>query len=91
MKSGMTFSGKELFDFNPEWAGDGEEDDGAMDASAYMRENDGESVDQLANGVDKIKVWDAPVSNGGISVALEMFEGDELEGLDDDEDDDDAN
>ncbi|KAI9094600.1 hypothetical protein DFS34DRAFT_566546, partial [Phlyctochytrium arcticum] len=31
MKSGMTFSGRELFDFNPEWAVDEDEDEGAID------------------------------------------------------------
>lgn len=57
MKTGMTFSGKELFDFNPEWANALEEDD-AMDN--YQVDNNDETVD--AN--------------------LEIFKGDDLEGLD---------
>ncbi|KAJ3043080.1 hypothetical protein HK097_001823, partial [Rhizophlyctis rosea] len=37
MKSGMSFSGRELFDFNPDWAeGDMDDDEGAMDE--YIRE-----------------------------------------------------
>ncbi|RKO97117.1 hypothetical protein CXG81DRAFT_6502, partial [Caulochytrium protostelioides] len=37
MKTGMAFSGKELFDFNPDWAvGADDDDDGAMDV--YQRE-----------------------------------------------------
>ena len=37
LKSGMIFSGKELFDFNPDWAVDGGEDDNAMES--YERQD----------------------------------------------------
>jgi hypothetical protein len=40
IKTGVTLSGKDLFDFNPEWANEGEEED-AMEV--YQRqESDGE-------------------------------------------------
>ena len=39
MKTGMTFSGRELFDFNPEWA-NAVEEDGAMEK--YLVESDHE-------------------------------------------------
>ncbi|KAI8915235.1 hypothetical protein DFJ77DRAFT_461781 [Powellomyces hirtus] len=73
MKSGMAFSGKELFDFNPDWAV-GDEDDDAMEE--YVRdESDHED--------------DKPVSNNTqpVGVAEDLFEGDDLAGLDLDDDD----
>lgn len=80
MKTGMTFSGKELFDFNPEWAQDGE-DDGAMDG--YDRDgSDHEGQENPDPTTTHIKVWGEPVQ-----VQLDVFEGEDLEGLEDDDED----
>jgi hypothetical protein len=91
MKSGMTFSGKELFDFNPDWAKGGDDEDGAMDVYGReepdnAQENGEESSAEalLAAGVEKIKVWD---DKPDVEVSLDVFENEEFEGLDDDEDD----
>ena len=53
MKSGMAFSGKELFDFNPDWVAD--DDDGAADGGAAMdyyerqdSDHEGESNEPVA-------------------------------------------
>ncbi|KAJ3329987.1 hypothetical protein HDU76_006715 [Blyttiomyces sp. JEL0837] len=101
MKTGMSFSGKELFDFNPELARDleGGDEDGAMD----FYERDGESDhddDQVATAVylgeDGGKVDDVLTESvgsslkgkaGDVVVTEELY--DEIEGLDDDDDDDD--
>ncbi|KAI8834924.1 hypothetical protein BJ741DRAFT_608649 [Chytriomyces cf. hyalinus JEL632] len=89
MKSGMAFSGKELFDFNPDWAVAGDEDDdGAMDI--YERE-DSDHEDENNEpkkaylGEDGGKVDDLLADKGkGKAVVTEEF-FDDLEGLDDDE------
>ena len=75
MRTGMAFSGKELFDFNPEMAKDGDEDDGAMEG--YEREIS--ENDELDGQEEKIKVWEVQ------EVALEMFE--DLDGLEGDDSD----
>ncbi|KAI8618844.1 hypothetical protein BC830DRAFT_1061015 [Chytriomyces sp. MP71] len=91
LKSGMAFSGKELFDFNPDWAVAGdEEEDGAMDF--YERE-DSDHEDETNEpktsylGEDDGKVDDllADKGKGKAVVTEEFFE--ELDGLDDDDDD----
>ncbi|KAJ3071587.1 hypothetical protein HK102_006404 [Quaeritorhiza haematococci] len=108
MKTGLAFSGRELFDFNPEWANDGDDEEGAMDV--YVRdENDseGESADSKANGTsaqkedssstpsssakgkEKAAVVEADEEGGdAVEVAEDLFEAEDLEGLDDDDDDD---
>jgi hypothetical protein len=88
MKSGMTFSGKELFDFNPDWAKGGDDEDGAMDVygrDESENQQNGETDDALVSGVEKIKVWD---DKPDVEVALDVFENEDLEGLDDDEEED---
>ncbi len=94
VKSGMAFSGKELFDFNPELAkaADGEDEDGAMDV--YEREDsdhEGESHEPVAVylGEDGGRDDDvlAEKLKSTVFVTEELY--DELEGLDDDDDDDD--
>ena len=52
MKTGMTFSGKELFDFNPEWA-DAIEEDGAMDK--YEVQSDSEETQPVPVQLDMFK------------------------------------
>ena len=47
MKTGMTFSGKELFDFNPEWANALEEDD-AMDNYQITDSKENDLIDDAA-------------------------------------------
>ncbi|KAJ3161590.1 hypothetical protein HK101_000792 [Irineochytrium annulatum] len=96
MKSGMAFSGKELFDFNPELARqDADDEDGAMDF--YEREDsdhEGEVNDPAAArghrreydaDEDEYLVPDAGPSNGGVVVTEELYG--ELEGIEDDDDD----
>ncbi|KAJ3295355.1 hypothetical protein HK104_002772 [Borealophlyctis nickersoniae] len=91
MKSGMSFSGRELFDFNPEWAGEGDDDD-AMDV--YVREeSDGEEGvsgrDQNGTGPnreDKGKEAAKGPEVENVAVAEDLFEVEDLEDLDDDDD-----
>jgi hypothetical protein len=98
MKSGMAFSGKELFEFNPEMAKEdaGDEDGAAMDF--YEREesdHEGEENEPQAQylgedggAVDDI-VTDAKGKGKATNVVVseDLFE-EELDGLDDDDDDD---
>ncbi|KND04459.1 uncharacterized protein SPPG_00188 [Spizellomyces punctatus DAOM BR117] len=97
MKSGMTFSGRELFDFNPEWAiGDQDDEDGAMEE--YLRDDSGDEgeippTNGAPNGSQgpstESKEGEALSSKtNGVDVAEDLFEGEDLEGLDDDGDDD---
>ncbi|KAJ3002568.1 hypothetical protein HKX48_002254 [Thoreauomyces humboldtii] len=75
MKSGMAFSGKELFDFNPDWALGDEDDEDAMDV--YIREDSDHEDD---NG--------SKDANGQpVDVAEDLFGDGDLDGLDEDEDD----
>ncbi|KAI9329334.1 hypothetical protein BDR26DRAFT_872637 [Obelidium mucronatum] len=90
MKSGMAFSGKELFDFNPDWAAADEGDDeGAMDF--YEREDsdhEGETNEPVAVylGEDGGGVDDLLNDKGkGRAAPEELFNVDELEGLEDED------
>lgn len=75
-KAGMQFSGRELFDFNPEWAMAG--DDDAMDV--YEREPSEHSDDEEGK---------QEAGPSQVPVAEDLFEED-LEGLDIDDDEEDA-
>ncbi|KAJ3087367.1 hypothetical protein HK100_008385 [Physocladia obscura] len=93
MKSGMALSGKELFDFNPEWAvqGDGLDDEGAMDVydredSDHENENNDPAGEYL--GEDDVEEESKAEGKGKARlIAEELLDG--LDGLDDDDDDDD--
>ncbi|KAI8820960.1 uncharacterized protein EV422DRAFT_47391 [Fimicolochytrium jonesii] len=75
MKTGMAFSGKELFDFNPDWAV-GDEDEDAMDE--YIR---GESDHEEENAAAASPSADA---DAAVGVDENLFE-EEMEGLEDDD------
>ena len=90
MKSGMSFSGRELFDFNPDWAeGDLDDDEGAMDE--YIREesedeaevgpsgSNGPTAEYRANG-------DESGGADGVRVAEDLFAVEDIEDEDDDDD-----
>ncbi|KAJ1567758.1 hypothetical protein HK096_008775 [Nowakowskiella sp. JEL0078] len=107
-KLGITFSGKELFEFNPDWAeGIDDEDEGVMDI--YERE---ESDGEVTNTIDHTKIGFTDISvplqkvdltdenvpsdednegnNAGPSepkINEDLFEDEDLDGLDEDEDD----
>ena len=88
MKSGMTFSGKELFDFNPEWMTGGD-DDGALEEYGRVESGDEEEINagetdkhDIGNGVET----EAIKSNG---IVVPELNEDELAGLDLDDDDSD--
>ncbi|KAJ3030533.1 UNVERIFIED_CONTAM: hypothetical protein HDU68_008676 [Siphonaria sp. JEL0065] len=91
MKTGMTLSGKELFDFNPEWAiAEDDDDEGALEF--YGREDsdhEGEDNEPAAVylGEDGGGVGDILNDKGKGVVVEDLFDVDELEGLDDDDDD----
>ncbi|KAJ3076187.1 hypothetical protein HDU98_005071 [Podochytrium sp. JEL0797] len=93
MKSGMALSGKDLFDFNPDWAvADEDDEDGAMDV--YVREDsdhEGEELDPVEEylGEDDHAVDDIlnDKGKGRAEVVAELFDVDELAGLEDDSDD----
>ncbi|KAJ3041078.1 hypothetical protein HDV00_009978 [Rhizophlyctis rosea] len=88
MKSGMAFSGRELFDFNPDWAeGDMDDDEGAMDV--YVREESdqedaggpsGQTTEPITNGDGA-----GPSSGEAVQVAEDLFE---VEDIEDESDDD---
>ncbi|KAJ3179622.1 hypothetical protein HDU87_002828 [Geranomyces variabilis] len=80
MKSGMAFSGRELFDFNPDWAVGDEDEEGAMED--YTRE------DSDHEGDDKENVNAPANASGPADVDEGLFEED-MEGLEEDDDDDD--
>ncbi|OUM65986.1 hypothetical protein PIROE2DRAFT_6878 [Piromyces sp. E2] len=100
MKSGIGFSGRELFDFNPELAKPYDDDDDAMDE--YVREesddntenaNEGNTEDKSKDkGKEKLDVSDMKESISNvedeIKVNEELFADEDLEGLDDIDDDD---
>ncbi|KAJ3414346.1 hypothetical protein HDV05_006714 [Chytridiales sp. JEL 0842] len=96
MKSGIAFSGKELFEFNPEMAGEDAGDDEGAAMDYYEREesdHEGESNEPTAVylGEDGGRVDDLLADTKGkgkVLVDENLFEED-LEGLDDDDDDDD--
>ncbi len=90
-KIGMTFSGRELFDFNPDWAKGEDEDDDAMDV--YTREeetgDDQEAAedDQEAAEEDQVlpEVENLTIEESNENEVDEELFGD-LDGLDEDED-----
>jgi len=94
MKSGIGFSGRELFDFNPELANPYDDDDDAMEE--YVREDTDEDTENNAEDKDKEKekldVSDMKESitkvEEEIKVNEELFADEDLEGLDDIDDDD---
>ncbi|KAI8894420.1 hypothetical protein BC833DRAFT_605007 [Globomyces pollinis-pini] len=60
MKTGMTFSGKDMFDFNPDWANTG--DDDAMDV--YEREgSDVEDIEQIDTVMRSVSVDDLQIDD----------------------------
>ena len=67
MKTGVTFSGKDLFDFNPEWAGgDADGEDNAMDeyivAPSDEEDNNAELKDndtEVTAGIMRIGITNA--------------------------------
>ena len=79
-KTGMAFSGKELFDFNPDWAKGGEDEEGAIDdytREEYEEEQPEEpSDDQTLPEIETLEIVENDVDD-------ELF--DDLEGLEDDE------
>ncbi|KAJ3084908.1 hypothetical protein HDU99_000035 [Rhizoclosmatium hyalinum] len=93
MKSGMALSGKELFDFNPDWAAmDDADEEGAMDfyeredsdhenddepEGEYLGEDDGEEVEVDVKGKGRAQ-----------EVEVEDVEGDEEEEEDEEEEGD---
>ncbi|KAI8994305.1 hypothetical protein BC832DRAFT_424947 [Gaertneriomyces semiglobifer] len=85
MKSGMAFSGKELFDFNPDWAHDSDEDEGAMEA--YERE-ESDSEDAKPAAGPSSSTGGPVTANGSTAVAEDLFGDDDLAGLEDDDDGD---
>ncbi|KAJ3395149.1 hypothetical protein HDU84_002723 [Entophlyctis sp. JEL0112] len=92
MKSGMALSGKDLFDFNPDWAvqGDDQDEEGAMDV--YEREasdHEGEENDPQGHylgedGGDPVE-YDRK-GKGKLVLAEEFLE--ELDGLEDEDEED---
>jgi hypothetical protein len=102
MKSGMGFSGRELFDFNPELANPYDDDDDAMEE--YIREESDDNTENTENtnndntenkskdkGKEKLDVSDMKESISNveeeIKVNEELFADEDLEGLDDIDDD----
>ncbi|ORX47357.1 hypothetical protein BCR36DRAFT_584866 [Piromyces finnis] len=92
MKSGMGFSGRELFDFNPELANPYDDDDDAMDE--YVREDSEDNTENTKESNDKGKEIDVSDMKESISnveeeikVNEELFAEEDLEGLDDIDDD----
>lgn len=87
MKSGITFSGKELFEFNPDWAKGEDEDEGAMEEYARA-DSDTEEARQDRQDYENTAMRDA--RGASPDIAEDLFQGEDLEGiLDDDEEDDD--
>ncbi|KAI8839946.1 hypothetical protein BC829DRAFT_403525 [Chytridium lagenaria] len=101
VKSGMAFSGKELFDFNPELANNYDDDDGAMDLyirdeSDHEDENNDPTLSRfgaadLADGPDEesTPVASGSGTSGYVQVTEDLYSSTELLGLDDDDDDED--
>ncbi|KAJ3103403.1 hypothetical protein HDU96_009287 [Phlyctochytrium bullatum] len=104
VKSGMAFSGKELFEFNPELAKDDMDDDGAMDFYVRDDESDHEQenndpalgrfgakdlVDEGEDGPDEVSRPIAGSSKSFMQVTEDLYTSAELLGIDDDDDDDD--
>ncbi|KAJ3198840.1 hypothetical protein HDU67_003360, partial [Dinochytrium kinnereticum] len=99
VKSGMAFSGKELFEFNPELAKDDGDDDGAMDL--YIREDSDHENEvndpslskfgagDLRDEADEQSTMIASGSKSYVQVSEDLYTSTELLGLDDDDDDDD--
>lgn len=94
LRSGMTFSGRELFEFNPELAEDAGDDDGAMEAYERDEENkEGNLANdpQQSHGVEGASMEanddDVKGKEPAVQVDEELFE--DLEGLDIDDDEDD--
>ncbi|KAJ3218215.1 hypothetical protein HK099_005158 [Clydaea vesicula] len=93
-KAGLSFSGKELFDFNPDWAQGGFDEEDAMDIKIRgSDEEDNEEEDEISKGINDLKLkgqnsignsWEVIDSN---NIDEDLFEEEDLEGLDDDDDD----
>jgi hypothetical protein len=81
-KAGMQFSGRELFDFNPEWAAAG--DDEAMEI--YEREPSEHGDDETPSS-EPLYDPSAGAGPSQVPVSEELFEED-LEGLDIEDDED---
>jgi hypothetical protein len=94
-KSGLSFSGRELFEFNPEWATGGDEDQQAMEFYERQEEEEeepvqangqGEQVEQSASN-EQIDQEQEQQDEEQVEVQdEELFE--DLEGLDIDDDED---
>ena len=56
-RSGITFSGRELFDFNPDWANDDEDDEGAVEYEEFAQrvDSDMEEEDAIATMKDSLE------------------------------------
>lgn len=100
VKTGMSFSGKELFDFNPDLALDGDDEDGAMETYERDTKDDDLAVPEEFRGTDDAyvprpdhddsrKASGKGKENEATKVDENLFDDEELEGLDDDDGDDD--
>jgi hypothetical protein len=72
----MQFSGRELFEFNPQWAGEGDAEEGAVDV--YIREES----DSEEPAIENLTLDE----NEQVTVDEALFANEEDLGLDDDDD-----
>ncbi|KAI9350496.1 hypothetical protein DFJ73DRAFT_776728 [Zopfochytrium polystomum] len=91
MRTGMALSGRELFDFNPELAkADAGDEDGAMEF--YEREDQDDeqpATEAVQGGGVQSSLKGKRKEEGNVTVAVvneELFDANELDGLDDDDD-----
>lgn len=94
-KSTVSFSGRELFEFNPEMAVGQDDDEGAMDAEEYADRSASEHGDSdveegplsgdESDGEDGTAEVTKKVQD--MQVNEDLFAGEDVDGIDDDDDD----